>query len=334
MRRRTGRARRPGPSEGRGLAGWWRGAWLAGLAGGRAAFQGGLDVSPVGRFFLTDLDEEQREDEPEPAVRPGVEVGGQQRAFRGGLQPDGDGDLDGAAVVYRPAVRPVIGGGLDLDGLRGALPLREIPGAQAGRAVGELVDRLDAGIPFQLVPVVGEVVECFFRRAADLHAVADDSQGRTAPGSRGIAPLALHRGSLRPPVEMAMATAHTARTATTRDPRTGRPRRAPGTCGPSARPAARGRAPSAPARRRRRPPRPVPRSGSGPRTRRQSRAARCRPAPGRPPPRAAPVPAGPPPAAPARRRRAAPATPRRGSRCAGRARSASRRRPGWPARPG
>ena len=68
------------------------------------------------------------------------------------------------------------------------------------------------GVPFQLVPVVGEVVECFFWRAADLHAVADDSQGRTAPGSRGIAPLALHRGSLRPPAEMAMVTAHTART--------------------------------------------------------------------------------------------------------------------------
>src|SRR5216684_8380908 len=35
---------------------------------------------------------------------------------------------------------------------------------------------------------------------------------RTAPGRRGITTLALHRGRLRPPTEMAMATAHTART--------------------------------------------------------------------------------------------------------------------------
>ena len=42
----------------------------------------------------------------------------------------------------------------------------------------------------------------------------------------------------------------------------------------------------------------------------------------------------PPPAAPACRRRAGPAARRRGSGCAGPGRSASRRRPGWPARRG
>src|ERR1700722_11169001 len=35
---------------------------------------------------------------------------------------------------------------------------------------------------------------------------------RTAPGRRGITTLALHRGRLRPPAEMAMAATHTART--------------------------------------------------------------------------------------------------------------------------
>jgi len=63
----------------------------------------------------------------------GVEVGGQQRAFRGGLQPDRDGDLDGTLVVHRPAVRPVTGDRLDLGGLRAALPLRRVPSAQADR---------------------------------------------------------------------------------------------------------------------------------------------------------------------------------------------------------
>jgi hypothetical protein len=64
-------------------------------------------VGHVGLLFAADGEQEEREGQPEPAVRPRLELGVQSGAFRNRLESAGDRDLDGAIVVHRPGVRPV-----------------------------------------------------------------------------------------------------------------------------------------------------------------------------------------------------------------------------------
>ena len=92
----------------------------------------------VGLLVAAHHDQEEREDQPEPAVRGRLEGGVQPGALRDGFQAAGEGDLDRAAVVHRPAARPVERHGLQLDE-RAACPLRPVPRAHPDRALGQLL---------------------------------------------------------------------------------------------------------------------------------------------------------------------------------------------------
>src|SRR4030095_7028496 len=77
------------------------------------------------------------------------------------------------AVGIGPRVGTVEGDALDLNALA-LLPFREVTGADPDRAVGEFHHRLHAGIPFQLVAQIDEVVEHILDVAFDRCAALDD----------------------------------------------------------------------------------------------------------------------------------------------------------------
>lgn len=99
-------------------------------------------------------------------MRHRLEVSEQLGAVGNRFESATHGDLERSGIVPNPPVRTFVLSNLDHYG-RTAFPLRLIPSAQADSSVCDLLDRLDPGIPFELVAVVGQVVECLLPRAAD-----------------------------------------------------------------------------------------------------------------------------------------------------------------------
>lgn len=94
-------------------------------------------------------------------------------SFRDRFEAAGEGNLKRPAVMHRPGAWPVIGDGLHLD-KRAAFPPRPVPGAEAGRSIGNLLHHRALRVPLQLSAVVGQVVECVLTRALDHDRVSDD----------------------------------------------------------------------------------------------------------------------------------------------------------------
>src|SRR5690349_3340134 len=117
-------------------------------AGLGVSLDGVAEVAHVGLLVATDGDQEDRKDEPEPAVWSRREGGMESGPLPYWFEPAGERHLERAAVVHRPTSWPVEGHGLELDG-GAALPLRPVLRSKADRPVGQLLHALALGVPLE-----------------------------------------------------------------------------------------------------------------------------------------------------------------------------------------